>query len=131
MAIPTYEVQRIGDRYVSIRKEPYPALNRATYLAGGALLSYMGLVRRGWLGRIALLGGGLLLVRGATRCNSLSSCCATSSRGARSGRPSEAPSYPNDEAGRAPQIPADLVDEQSMESFPASDAPGRTGTSLG
>ena len=131
MATPTYEVQRIGDCYVPIRKESYAALNRMAFLAGGALLGYMGLVRRGWLGTIAVVGGEVLLARGVTGCSSLSSCIATFSRAGRSGRPSEAPSYPHDEAGRASQIPSDLVDEQSMESFPASDAPARSGISLG
>lgn len=130
MATPTYEVQRIDDHYVPVLKGPNRALHRAAYLAGGALLGYMGLVRRGWLGSFALVSGGALLVRGMTGCDPLAGCCSTFNRASRNGPPSQAPSYAHDESGRAPQAPSDLVDEQSMESFPASDAPARTGVSL-
>lgn len=130
MATPTYEIQRIGDQYVPVLKQPYPAANRAAYVAGGALLTYMGLIRRGWLGAFALGAGATLLLRGATGSDSASSCCSIFNRVRRNVAPRQGPSYQNDAAGRAPQIPSDVVDEQSMESFPASDAPARTGASL-
>jgi hypothetical protein len=123
MATPTYEIQRVGDSYIPVLKQPYPTTDRLAFLAGGALLGYMGLKRRGWAGTIALAAGATLLVRGATGCGSFSKCCATLNRKGRSGSPKQAPSYQNDVSGRAPQLPSDLVEEQSMESFPASDAP--------
>jgi hypothetical protein len=130
MVTPTYEVQRIGDQYVPVLKQPYPATNRSAYVFGGALLCYMGLVRRGWLGILAMGAGATLLTTGATGCCSISTCRAMFSKWSRNGAPSHAPSYQNDGSGRAPQIPMDLVEEQSMESFPASDPPARTGVAI-
>lgn len=128
MATPRFEIRRIGDRYVPIRKDPYPTVDRVAFVAGGALLTYLGITRRGWLGIAALGTGAGLLVRGVAGCNLLSGCCAASERSDRIGASDRAPSYQNDSSGRASQLPADLVEEQSMESFPASDPPARMGS---
>lgn len=131
MKTPTYEVKRIGGQYLSVRKGPYPGVDRYAYSGGGVLLACMGLTRRGWLGVAACAAGTALLVRGATGRTLIQWLSNQFGRGGPNTNPSLTPSYQNDWTRRAPQGPADVVDEQSMESFPASDAPGRSGTSLG
>ena len=129
MATPTYVVQRIGDRYVPVLRGSNSEMARAAYIGGGALLGYAGLKRRGWLGLAALAAGCGLVVRGALGGNPLSAVLDWLGRNGPSGDPSQSPSYQNDFIGRASQLPADVVDEQSMESFPASDPPSRTAVS--
>lgn len=129
MATPTYVVQHIGDRYVPVLQCAGCEWARAAWIGGGTLLGYAGLKRRGWLGLVALAAGAELIGRGVLGRSPLPLALDWFSRNGPSGDPSQTPSYQNDFIDRASQLPADLVDEQSMESFPASDAPARTAVS--
>lgn len=129
MATPTYVVQRIGDRYVPVLRIPGCEWARAGWIGGGTLLGYAGLRRGGWLGLAALAAGAALIGRALLGRSPLPLALQWLSRNGPSGDPSQSPSYQNDFIGRAPQLPADVVDEESMESFPASDPPSRSAVS--
>jgi hypothetical protein len=123
MAVPSYVVKKIGSRYVTVRQDCCPGV-RAGFLGGGAVLLASGRRRGGFLGAVAALTGGGLMLRGLLGYNPLELCCPSQEAPDAAGN--QAPSYQNDLPTRAPQMPVDVVEEQSMESFPASDPPART-----
>jgi hypothetical protein len=124
MNTPRYVAVKVGDRFEFRRSDAQGQATRTGVIAGGGLLAIVGLSQRGLLGwALAGIGAGVCYY-GVTGRNPLARwMCADDC--APSGDPTEAPSYQHD-LHKAPQQPADVIDEASMESFPASDSPSHT-----
>ena len=126
-----FTVEKIGDTYVTVPVDHYPNATRTAWGVWAFIVAALGIRRGGLLGTALFAAGGLMTYRCVTGQSPLpkSWTCCGPAREPRGHRPSESPSYQND-AQRSGQMPADYVDEASMESFPASDPPTRSGVSL-
>jgi len=129
MSTPNYVVKKIGDRYMPVLEDPYPRITRATYIGWSGLLFCLGSHRRGMTKTLLCLSGIALAAHVACDCDwvsNLRAAWADRDRG-RDGKRSQSPSHQHhDASGRRSQVASDVVEEQAMESFPASDPPART-----
>src|SRR5438067_11294278 len=69
---PRYKIEKVGDSFVPV-KQASPATDpeAAMWCAAGGIIGLFGLVRRGFVGPLMMLAGGLMIYRGCTGKNPL------------------------------------------------------------
>jgi hypothetical protein len=128
MGTPVYEAVKVGDTYKMVRVDPEHKDTLSKLTIGGGLLALMGLARRGILGTGLVLVGGTLIYCGVADRDPMELVDSLLRR-RRVPKDMIGPSHHHEEDGKGGQLPEDELDEQVMESFPASDPPARSSAS--
>jgi hypothetical protein len=123
MVAPHYVTKRVGDEYVLVRVDAVGHAGRVVAGAAGMALLWRSLCRGGVVSALGFVAGSALSYYAVTGRDPLVLTCGM--RKARHGSHKDTPSFADkpEEAQGSQQVPADALEEASMESFPASDPP--------